>query len=413
MMDFDELEEQETSAMTFYAISDVHMEVKSNMDWLKNLPGDRNGTIIVAGDVAVTINDLVDALRLFRVKYKHVFFCPGNHEMWCMEKNEPGVGRACNDSFEKLDLVRRACKEVGVYTSAKLIEGVWVVPIFGWYHISWDTEPPLKAPAGRKLIREAEPPERIATDFFLCKWGDLQNGSEELAQLLDAQNDRTEGEEEWGAWPLPAELLEEVAKPPGERDNMIISFSHFLPRLELMPEKRLLFQPNLSKVSGSSWTRARVDSLKPDIHIFGHTHFPWDMELEGVRYRSWPLGKPDEQAIRIAHWPTETAETWPPLPVLDSLGRLNDPPVEWTHLSELCWMSNQYRHRKRDPDSGVMAGYTAAIYCPDAPQFDPDMLAMNNRKKPKECNPFEQERRERYEASGTAYVSGNVKSWSS
>jgi hypothetical protein len=34
------------------------------------------------------------------------------------------------------------------------------------------------------------------------------------------------------------------------------------------------------------------------VHVFGHTHFLWDMELEGVRYVQWALGSPQEQKRR-------------------------------------------------------------------------------------------------------------------
>lgn len=46
-------------------------------------------------------------------------------------------------------------------------------------------------------------------------------------------------------------------------------------RLELLPEKRYLFFPNLAKVVGSTMLGDRVAQLRPDVHIFGHTHFGW------------------------------------------------------------------------------------------------------------------------------------------
>ena len=33
------------------------------------------------------------------------------------------------------------CTELGVYTIPKCIEGVWIVPLYSWYHASFDTEP--------------------------------------------------------------------------------------------------------------------------------------------------------------------------------------------------------------------------------------------------------------------------------
>jgi hypothetical protein len=38
----------------------------------------------------------------------------------------------------------------------------------------------------------------------------------------------------------------------------VISYSHFLPRQELCPEKRFLIEPMLSKVIGSDYLRRHV-----------------------------------------------------------------------------------------------------------------------------------------------------------
>lgn len=51
----------------------------------------------------------------------------------------------------------------------------------------------------------------------------------------------------------------------------------------LLPEKRYLFYPNLAKAAGSHPLAQRLRALQPDIHIFGHTHFSWDADIEGMR----------------------------------------------------------------------------------------------------------------------------------
>eukprot|EP00405_Crypthecodinium_cohnii_P040376 CAMPEP_0206564826 /NCGR_PEP_ID=MMETSP0325_2-20121206/23691_1 /ASSEMBLY_ACC=CAM_ASM_000347 /TAXON_ID=2866 /ORGANISM="Crypthecodinium cohnii, Strain Seligo" /LENGTH=487 /DNA_ID=CAMNT_0054067533 /DNA_START=36 /DNA_END=1499 /DNA_ORIENTATION=- len=342
-------------AMTFFAISDVHAERKENLRWLENLPVYERSTVIVAGDLAVNLTQLEQALSLFQKKFDYVMYCYGNHEAWSKVKNAADKDLASyNDSWEKLLAIRQLCSSLGVLTTATLIEGVWVVPVLGWYHDDWDTEPPLQAPEGEKLQREPMPGHALATDTHACQWGEHKNGTKELAKLLDEQN------EVWGIWPLPEALLRNVAQPPGKRKHPVITFSHFLPREELMPEKRFLFQPNLPQIVGSSYIRRRVESLKPDVHVFGHTHFPWDMFLDdGTRYRSWPLGTPEEQARRIASISTEEAEQWLPMPVFDSDGH-------HYRSSDNCWFSLMYTRVGRDPYSPQWAPYVAMAYCTKA-----------------------------------------------
>ena len=51
----------------------------------------------------------------------------------------------------------------------------------------------------------------------------------------------------------------------------------------LLPEKRYLFYPNLAKAAGSVPLAQRLRALTPDVHVFGHTHFSWDADIEGVQ----------------------------------------------------------------------------------------------------------------------------------
>ena len=44
----------------------------------------------------------------------------------------------------------------------------------------------------------------------------------------------------------------------------------------------------------------RVSRLAPDVHIFGHTHFGWDMNVAGTRYIQNPWGYPQERTHRSA-----------------------------------------------------------------------------------------------------------------
>ena len=41
---------------------------------------------------------------------------------------------------------------------------------------------------------------------------------------------------------------------------------------------------------GSDYLEAQIRRLQPHLHLFGHTHIPIDLEIEGIRYVQWPLG---------------------------------------------------------------------------------------------------------------------------
>ena len=63
--------------------------------------------------------------------------------------------------------------------------------------------------------------------------------------------------------------------------------------------------PTLHEIVGSTFLRTRVETLRPDAHCFGHTHFAWDETLDdGVRYFSRPLATPQEQARRARAYAT-------------------------------------------------------------------------------------------------------------
>ena len=106
----------------------------------------------------------------------------------------------------------------------------------------------------------------------------MRNGSDEVARLVDEINDEL---------PPPGEVdaLTSLAPPltfdsavaaieserafattTGAPPPVVISFSHFLPRQELLPEKRHLFMPTLHESVGSDWLRLRVERLRSAAH---------------------------------------------------------------------------------------------------------------------------------------------------
>ena len=78
-----------STSRRIWAISDIHVDFPANMSWLFSLPKKdadgidySAGTLILAGDVCHALPMLGTTLRLFKKKFRHVFYCVGNHELW-------------------------------------------------------------------------------------------------------------------------------------------------------------------------------------------------------------------------------------------------------------------------------------------------------------------------------------------
>lgn len=220
--------------------------------------------------------------------YDHVFWVCGNHELWIRRGDR---AKYADGSLGKLAHLKSIADELGVKYKPERVGDVWVVPIWSWYHASWDTEPDV---AG------ALPIEKVMMDFHACHWptvdegedgdGD-EDGGDRLARVFDAMNDETR---EY------VEAMERIKEDRlGGRGVYVVSFSHFLPSQDLLPEKRFLYFPNLAKAVGSDYLGRRVfEEVRPDCHVYGHTHFTQDTVKDGIRFVQWPLGYPKEQRRR-------------------------------------------------------------------------------------------------------------------
>jgi len=161
--------------------------------------------------------------------------------------------------------------------------------------------------------------------------GGESGGGDDDGILLPKKNGelKIEGEEE---------KEEEERRVSGPPPPAVISFSHFLPLQDLLPEKRMLHYPNLAKASGSTYLAKRVLSLKPHVHIYGHTHFTQDQTIDEIRFVQWPLGYPRDQLRR-----RDGGRGWEPLVVWDS-----EIDGGITAQKNAYW-SEYYRNNKRMP----------------------------------------------------------------
>ncbi|XP_059647239.1 uncharacterized protein LOC132293683 isoform X2 [Cornus florida] len=262
---------EEALGSRVFVLSDLHTDYSENMTWVKGLSTieHKKDVLLVAGDVAETYNYFVLTMSLLKDRFDNVFYVPGNHDLWCREKDD------------------YACK-----------------------------------------------------DFHACKWpGELSNGDASLALYFDAMNDRNQN------------TIKEIQRSC----TQIISFSHFLPRQELCPEKRMLFYPKLPKIIGSDCLEARIRSIHgveggvSMCHVFGHTHFCWDAVLDGIRYVQAPLAYPRERKRRM-----NGGEDWLPFCIYSN--------GEFADRLSPCFWSDYYSANPRTPHITRLAPWVARFY---------------------------------------------------
>jgi hypothetical protein len=229
--------------MRLFATSDLHADFKENFRLLEELPATayRDDALIVAGDISDRFEIIRDTLLLLRSKFRHVLFTPGNHELW--------VRGVEFDSIEKFQRVLKLCDEMHVTTKPLRLDTFWVVPLFSWYDGVFEPE----------MKDEQAVAQRSWADFHFCKW------PEEARPLAD----------------YFLRLNEPHLKP---YDAPVVTFSHFIPRSDLLPPKEYLRITWLSNVSICAALDDQIRALKSKVHVCGHTHTTIDRVLDGVRY---------------------------------------------------------------------------------------------------------------------------------
>lgn len=237
--------------MRILAISDLHTDFRENLRLIEQIPASlySGDVLIVAGDIADNTEIIKRTLSLLRSRFKTVLYMPGNHELWVRGEEY--------DSIEKLFRILSLCHSLDIQTTPTKINDLWVVPLFSWYDSEFDS-----GPADNELEGWA--------DFHYCKW---PQGIRQVHEYLIGLN------------------LPNIKS----YDGTVISFSHFLPRIELLPAREKLRFKGLGKVAGCRLIESQIRRLKSVTHVFGHSHINRDCEIEGVRYVQNALSYPKER----------------------------------------------------------------------------------------------------------------------
>jgi len=309
----------EKARIKAYNLSDMHADSKDNQEWVRThctrLPDDSDvfTIFIIPGDIGSEIKSIRSVFDMLVAQYDVVIYVPGNHEAWCRGSGNNGSETCATDSVQKLAEIISMAQACGVYTgplrvsTADSSRALCIYPLYSWYHAGWDTEP---APRHAKwwAVEEALPFAKKWSDFSMCHWPiDLVDyESWATTDVPPAASDNTVLAEMFATLNEPFLCCDEPVAasqlgpnaPLVQPGDTVIAFSHFLPREELLPEKRFVMEPLLSRVVGSDPLEAQIRRLRPHLHLFGHTHIPIDLELEGIRYVQWPLGYTREATMQ-------------------------------------------------------------------------------------------------------------------
>lgn len=250
-----------------YCCSDLHTDWEENLDVIKNHLVNENPLkekiLIVAGDISAYLDTLEETLKLLKQGYKYVFFTFGNNELRVKKKEN------FKDSFEKLNHIITLCEKIGVETKAKRIHNTWVVPLHSWYSASFDP-----------LFKGDKSYQKNWLDFYECKFGKIDD--EKVGECLLKMN---------------LESISEISKSDCKD---VISFSHFLPRRDLLPKMVVMYRNTIQFVTGNEGIEKQIRELKSKIHVYGHTHFNGDTIIDGVRYVQNALAHPNERRFSIS-----------------------------------------------------------------------------------------------------------------
>jgi len=288
--------------MAIYVVSDVHTDYPVNLQWVEDLSSERykNDTLILPGDITDNLGKLERTLRVFCAKFKHVCFCPGNHELWLSKEDKENN---ILTSFAKFDRVLELCKEIGITTSTLVVGEVTIVPLFSWHDNSLYIANP-------NTVTDLN----LWSDTFRCVWPENMTREEIAKHFIDLNNKHL---------PNPADC------------DKIITFSHFLPSKTIMtkyveeltrlhelkkaaalaagnplPERKEKW-PNFSLVAGTHLLEAQILALQPMIHIFGHSHRKMVFKVDNTTYHNQPLGYPTERNANLIPGPFEPFQIYP------------------------------------------------------------------------------------------------------
>lgn len=243
--------------MRVFAISDLHLDYDENKRWLENLSNTdyQLDILILAGDISDDITLLAWCFSTLQSKFQQVFFVPGNHDLWI--RRYRGI-----TSIDKFEMILDLAKEYHVCMTSHHYGSLSIVPLMSWYDYSFGLP-------GEKLLK-------AWMDFHVCDWPDGMQ-AEDISRYFLSHNQ-----------PMLS-----------THNDVIISFSHFMPRIDLMPSGMPQRFKYLYPIMGSAALDKQIRTLQATkhLHIYGHSHLNRNLIVKNIEYTNNAFGYPSEGHI--------------------------------------------------------------------------------------------------------------------
>jgi predicted phosphodiesterase len=241
--------------MRVFTISDIHIDHAENRKWLLNISRSdyKNDILILGGDVSHDENHLNICFNVFKERFHIVLFTPGNHDLWIL-------GESKWSSIDKFHAVCALADRHGVLIKPYRDDRLSIIPLLGWYDYSFGLP--------------SEGLRAVWADYAACRW---PVGYDNPA--------------------ITAFFVEQNEKHIEATNDTVISFSHFVPRADIIPQYSLRSYGHLLPVLGSIFIERQIRRLGSNIHIYGHSHCTQKIAIDGVTYINNAFGYPRERHI--------------------------------------------------------------------------------------------------------------------
>lgn len=256
--------------MRVFALSDLHLDYTENRMWISGLSNVyyRSDWLILAGDISDDVMHIEWCFVTLGRKFQKIFFVSGNHDLWV--RQDHGM-----TSLDKFDLVNEIARQHGVSIGIYHDGTICIVPQLGWYDFSFGSP-------GQHL-------QQHWLDFSACAWPVDMEPISITNHFLDLNRQRM------------TRFLDSVVNQADMAANweMLISFSHFVPRIDVMlsyihPDFRFIY-PVLGSLALDAQLRGW--QARQRIHLYGHSHVNRFIFIDGTNYINNAFGYPSEKSI--------------------------------------------------------------------------------------------------------------------